>query len=545
MVDSSKRLRGIRQNVRYRPLTQNVTGMVTNRAERFMPASAAVNVENMHAESEGSWTANQIGYTNLNTQYESGADFQGLHWYTRPNGTDYLVGAINAKLIEINTSDWTKTNIDTSTGFSTDTNVDFQTYDGYLYSCDGDAATPRRWDGTTATASGGWPAMTTYSNPRYVEEHNGRLVYCRLGDAAPSHVVFSSIGDGEDFPASPSTADDGIALEVGTGDGQQITGMKSVFIPQSNDAYLAVAKERSLYVITGYSALAADADYFQVIRVNNTYGAVNNKSMVQVGNDLLMLGELPGGGFGFISYTTALQNGTLQPSLIGSDYIKPVLARLNRSARDMSYAVHFPSRREVVWGVPLDDSTTVNYWIVYKYPAAQDELPKWSVRTQITHAAGLVYQGQILFGSIDGYLSRWFTTSTYNGTSISWRYEMPYTDFGIEGQYKRIPTAIAHFKSSVNAQATIEPKWLGGGNANQRQAQVNLGDNIGSALYGTAIYGTDRYTGQVEIKRAFKVYGNGERLKYTLSGNTGTSGGPEFLGITQQVEYGGTSHHYK
>ena len=80
---NSKQLRGIRQNVRFQSLTQNVGGLIKNRADRFLPPSAAVTIENMHATSEGSWTARNIGYSNKNeTAYQSGATMTGLIWYT-------------------------------------------------------------------------------------------------------------------------------------------------------------------------------------------------------------------------------------------------------------------------------------------------------------------------------------------------------------------------------------------------------------------------------------------------------------------------------
>jgi hypothetical protein len=544
MSAPNKRLRGIRPNVRFRPLTQNVGGAVTNRAERFMTPSQAVSIENMHAESEGSWTARNIGYTNKNSSvYESGATFQGLHWYTLPTGSDMLLGAINSKIISINPSSYAATVVDSTTGFTTSSEVDFQTYGSSVYYCDGTAATPRKYNGTVSAASSGWPAFSTFTTPKYVEEHNGRLVYANLS-GNPAQLVMSAEGNGEDFTSTPSVATDPVSIQIGPGDGQAITGMRSVFIPQTNDTFLAVSKERSLYVITGYSALASDSDYFTVVKVNGTYGAVNNKSMVQVGNDLLMLGELPGGGFGIISYTTSLQSGTLQPSILGSDQIKTILNSINRSAAAKTYAVHFPSRREVVFGVPLGASTSVNYWVVYKYPGAQDETPKWSVRTAIIHPCGLVFQDKILFGTSTGYLSQWFASSTYNGTGINYVYEYPYTSFEAEGQHKRIPTAFAHFKTSVNQTVSIQSSWLGGGNNDDKTVSLSLSATSGDSTYGTAVYGSGVYAGSVEKKRQFKVYGNGERVKFKLTGTTTTSGGPEFLGLTTFVEYGGPSHHF-
>ena len=539
--ESSKRLRGIRSNVRFRTMTRNIGGMRENRAERFMSPDEAVSIINMHSESEGSWTAHQIGYTNKNeTAYQSGAAFQGLHWFTTPSGTDYLVGAINGKFTSYNDSTFAETELNASAVFNTTANVDFQVFRGIVFASDG-VNNPRTYDGSSETAATGWPVDTSYNKPKYMEVHNGRMAFANL-ENNPSLVIFSDVGDGESFTTGASNASDYLAVQVNQGDGQAITGIKSVYVPQSNDTFLLVAKERSLFVITGRSAVAIDDDVFTVVQVNGTYGCVNNKSMVQVGNDIIMLGELPGGGYSFFSYSTALQNGTFQPVLIGSDKVNETLKGISRSALDKCYGVHLPARREVVFGIPTGGATTVNKWVVYKYPGSQDELPKWSIRTGITHTTGLVYKDKIYFGTTDGYLSEWFTASTYDGSPIDWEYESPFMDIGSEGQNKRIPTIFGHFKASINANATLTSQWLGGGNNNRRSVSRPLSAQDDAAVYNIAVYGVSRYGVRVERKLPFKVYGNGERVKFTVSGNTTTNGGPEFLGLTYFTEYGGPSH---
>lgn len=545
MVSRNKQLRGIRPNVKYRPATLNTGGVRQNRAERFMTMSDATIIKNMHSESEGSWTAHNIGYTNKNaTVYESGASLQGLHWYIEPDGTEHLLAAANGKLLSINASTYAATVLAASPGIGTATKVDFTTFRGLTFYCDGTVSAPRTYDGTTETGSGGWPVDTVYNTPKYVEIHNGRLAYANMNGYA-STVIFSDIDDGESFTTGGAAAGDYAAVEVGPGDGQRITGIKSVYVPQTNDTYLLVAKERSLYAITGRSAVSADADAFAVVLVNSGYGCVDGGAMVQIGNDVIMLGELPGGGFGFVSYTTAMQNGTLQPTFMGSDMVRDTLRSLNRGATGACYGFHVPSRREVLFGIPTGSSTTVNQWVVYKYPANQDETAKWSIRTDVMHTCGLVFQDRILAGTTNGYISQWFTNPTYNGTPIQWEYEFPYTDLGSEGQFKRITTSFAHFRASIDADVTFKAIWLNGGNNNQAAVSQPLSAQASAAIYGTAVYGVDRYGQAVERKLPFKTFGNGERLKYNIKGQTTANGGPEFLGLTLFVEYGGPSHHYR
>src|SRR5690242_6830101 len=92
--------RGIRSNIKPFNLKQNLTGQVENKAETFMLPNEAVSIQNMHAVTEGSWSADKAGYTVLNsggTAFESGASVDGLAWYVDSANADHLMMAINGK----------------------------------------------------------------------------------------------------------------------------------------------------------------------------------------------------------------------------------------------------------------------------------------------------------------------------------------------------------------------------------------------------------------------------------------------------------------
>jgi hypothetical protein len=307
---------------------------------------------------------------------------------------------------------------------------------------------------------------------------------------------------------------------------------------------LVIFKNRSTYVLTGNSSLYGDPDFFQVVGLNDNYGALNNRVIVQVGNDLLTLNE-----FGITSYSTTNQSGTLQPLAIESDRVTDVINRLNLNATSKCWGIHLPNRREVWWFLPGGANTQCNEGIIYKYPSpgSQDELPKWSRRldsgNKFKMAHGCLLNRTFYLGSYTGVVGTMFTSSTYDGTSIPWLYEYPYWDVGNEKQNKKYLNGDALFKVRSTQTYTMAYQWKGGGCNDQGSTSYSIETTVAGAVYGTAIYGTDYYGSQEEVKVQYDIFGDGLRVKHTLSGTT-TDTGPEFLGLDPVVELGNISQHW-
>lgn len=541
----SKASRGIRSNVKTFKLKSNVSGMTQNRAETFLRQDQAVDILNMHATEEGSWNADRAGYTKINsggTAYESGAAIDGMDIFTDSTSVDHLFIAINGKLKEVNMSSGVASDIDASAGYTVGAQVDFLGMNEALYTVDGTIATPRKWDGASASNSSGWPisdGVNSYDTPKYCEHHQNRGVFLNF-DGKPGHFALSVLGDPEDFTLD-GTGTGAYINEAGVGDGQYIVGSRSMHIPASNNSQLVIFKNRSTFVLTGNSSLFGDPDYFKVIELNENYGALNNEVIVQVGNDILTLNE-----FGVTSYSSANQSGTLQPLAIESDRVKDVIGRLNLNATDKCWGIHLPYRREVWWFMPTGSSTQCNEAIVYKYPSpgSQDELPKWSRRLdaggKFKMANGCLLQRTFYIGSYTGIVGTMFTASTYDGTGIPWRYEYPFWDVGNEKQNKRYLNGDALFKVRSSQTFTLQYQWKGGGCNDVGSNSYPIETTVAGAIYGPAVYGVDYYGSQEEVKVQYDIFGDGLRVKHTLSGTT-TDSGPEFLGLDPILELGNIS----
>lgn len=543
MIRGSKASRGIRGNVRTFKLESNVSGRARNRAENFLRPDQAADIINMHCLEEGSWSADNAGYTAFSpSPYESGAGIDGIANFTDSEGGEHLFVTCNGKLIEVSLITGAGTILDTN--LTAGEKTDFLAMNDALFTVDGTIATPRKLTysgGYVASDSAGWPisdGLNTYTTPKYVEPYQGRAVYGNFVDNS-GHIAVSAFGDAEDFTID-NTPDGAYIDEVGVGDGQPITGMRTIHIPASNNSQLVIFKSASTYVLTGNSAYAGDADFFRVVELNGNYGALNNRVIVQVGNDLLALNQ-----FGISSFSSANQSGTLQPLGIESDKVKDVIGRMNMGAAAQAWGIHLPHRREVIWWIPTGSSTVANEAIVYKYPSpgSRDEVPKWSRRTGLTLAHGCLMGTTFYAANYAGKVLNMFTASTYNGIGIPWTYEFPYWDMGNKRQNKRYMSGTALFKVRSPQIFTMGYQWKDGGSNDRGTNTYTIGTTTFGSVYGSSTYGTGVYGTQEEISVPYEIFGDGLRIKHTLSGTT-SSTGPEFLGLDPIVEMGNISQSW-
>lgn len=537
----SKAARGIRSNVKTFKLKSNVSGMAQNRAETFLRPDQAVDILNMHATEEGSWSADNAGYTKINsggTAYESGAAVDGLAVFEDSSGDKHLFMAINGKLMEINTGTGVATDIDASAGYTVGNQVDFEAMYDVLYTVDG-TINPRSWDGATAGGAAGWPVSSeNFTNPKYLVKHNWRMVFLAPEEDETAFIV-SDFEDPETFTFASSATN----AYIGHIDGR-IKGARSMHIPATNEEQTIIFSEKSTYVFTGSSAVFSDEDGFKVIKMNGNYGAINNDCIIEVGKDILALNI-----FGITSYSSTTQSGTIQPAAINSDRVKDVIGSMNLNAKDQCWGIHLPNRREVWWFLPTGANTQCNAAIVYKYPSpgAQDEIPKWSRRLdaggKFKMAHGALLDRTFYVGSYSGIVGTMFTASTYDGTGIPWKYEYPYWDVGNEKQNKRYLNGDAHFKVRSDQSFTMQYQWKGGGCNDQGSDPYPIETTVSGAEYGIATFGTDYYGQQEEVKVLYEIFGDGLRVKHTLSGIT-TDTGPELLGLNPVLEMGNISQHW-
>lgn len=550
MPRGSKKSRGIRPNIKAFSLKRNLSGMDQNRDETFLTPDKAVDIINMHATGEGTWSSNDAGYTVLNsggTAYESGADIDGMHWFTGSTSSNKLFLVCNAKLKEINTGSGVATDRDTSTGFTATNKVSFAELNNVLYYTDGTTTAPRKWNNSSAGDASGWSVndgTSTYGTPKYLLIFQNRLVGLNIQSgtgADGSKFVISDFDDPETFTFAGSASTESYIGD--TADGGDIVGGITIRAALTNTETMVVYKRAATYMVTGASALDTDDDYFQVIKVNGQYGAFNENCIIEVGGDVLAFNE-----YGITSLSTSNQSGTIQPLAIDSDKIKTAIQSINLNAVEQCWAEHLPSRKEVIFHFPTGANSECNEAIVYKYPSpGSGDPPKWSRRKDAGGAykpsCGVVGDSIFYIGFYNGLIGSMFTSSKYGSTGIPWTYEYPFYAAGNEKQNKRVLNADAHFRIRSSQSVGMTTTWFGGGNNDTVMNTLSLSTAIEGAIYGVAVYGTSYYGEQTELKKQFQVLGDGLKVKFKLTGTTSDSG-VDFLGINVLSEFGNYSQHW-
>lgn len=501
---------------------------------RIAPDSADY-VQNMHYTKNGTFSAYNQGYDDFSALLESGADIDALGAFTTNAGTQYMLVATNGTIHSVSFADGADGGSISSIP-STGTFVDFQTFKGSVYMVDG-TITPIVWTGAGSTSTvSGLPKTVgsdTYDKPEIVEKFNNRLVYGNFRDTSgngpfPSHIAISNTLAPDTFTTTTTNATDGFIGQISPGDGQELTALKALYVPQQNEEVLVCFKDHSIYVLTGTTPTT-----FAVSLLSASYGCINNRCAVQVGNDIIFMDEK-----NIYSLSTATDSGNIQRNVIGSDKIATQLQEINLSAREKAWVEHIPERFEVWFAFPTGSSTEVDTILVYNYRNAEEGLHIWTTRTGMSARCGLYFDGNFYTGNTDGYVDKWFSVSSYRGTGYNWIYRYPFYNFEDQTRNKRVLNAFAIFALRGSETVTLKYEWtLGGNNARQtysRTKTLTTGSTYDTATYDSSVYAI---TSGLIRHEQFAVLGNGLMWQFECAGTTGTVA-PDFLGVYGHLEIG-------
>lgn len=483
----------------------NIGGLNLHATVDGLENAEAEEIENLHTNGNGNWSSRNVGYTVITPEaLNSGAAVTGMGLFVRNNHTQHAVAAAGSKVYEFNIGAGTGTEI--GDGFTAGVRMNFATFQNLLILCNGHES-PKKWGGAGALMElAGWPPSIAGFTPGYpgiVEVFANRLIFS--GDADnPSVLYISALEDPQDFTPTEGATSAG-AIQVSPGDGQKITGLKSLYLPVNNEEVLVIFKERSIYLLTGH-----DADTFAIQKVTGDMGAVSHNSIVQLGSDVMFLSEE-----GISTLTTATLQGNLSAGSI-SQKIAPQMARLNRAALSESFAVHLPYRHEVWWFVPEGSSTQNQRVLVLNYNQGK---AIWSRRWGITAACGVVINNRLYTGAYNGHVHRQLDGNTYAGDPVTWRYRTPFYPLGNRRQRKRIREVEVYMTQLANTAFEMKAAWdFVRSEVNKQTRTVPVTLNSQSVLYGSGEYGADRYDAAGVDRKRLILNGSGRSLQLEFSG---------------------------
>lgn len=490
----------------------NTGGLNLRSTDTSLDNNEAEEIDNLHLTGDGAWTTHDIGYRIINTTPMAvGATIRGMTTFNTPTGQQYLVAMAGSKLGTVGTGDGTLTTLSSSLNLTSEI-VSFITFQGVLILLNKDNH-PLTWDGqNTPRELAGWPPSIGGLSPGYPafgEIYANRLVVA--GDENnPSMVYISELENPENF--SPSLAE-GVSdaspgtIQISPGDGEKITGLKTLYLPVDSREILLIFKERSTYMLTGNSA-----ETFTVEKLSSEFGAVSHHSIVTVGNDALFLSEE-----GVTAISTATVQGNLTTQFM-SRKLQPQVGNLNRQLLSNAWAIHLRQRNEIWWGVTEAGSTENTRILVYNYGTGKGV---WSRRSGISAACAEEFNGKLYTGGYNGFFSHQLVGSSYNGQPIDWVYRTPFYDFGSPRQRKRIREVELYCKQLASMDVTVKSAWDIRRNASAQQPRVlTTQPHQGSALYGTtSTYGDETY-GLAGVNVVSMVpNGSGRQFQLEFSGS--------------------------
>ncbi len=478
----------------------NTGGMNLRSNDVSLGSGEAEEIVNLHATSRGSWSSNNAGYRHLNTvPLSAGAAVTALYEFITLAGTSYLMTVSGSRLATFEPGTGSSTTLLNT--LTPDLRINFVTFKGLLIGCNG-SDVPKKWDGVSAvTDLAGWPPSidgVTPGQPSLSEIFANRLIFS--GDANyPSMLYISALENAENFTPAFGAASAG-AIQVSPGDGDKITAIKTLFLPNTNEEILIIFKERSTYMLTGN-----DATNFALQKVSCEFGAVSHQSVILVGNDLMFLSQE-----GVTSLTTSTTQGNIVTGFL-SNAIQPQITRLNRNALGQSFAIHLRHRQEVWWFVPDSGYTQNQTVLVYNYGMNQ----AWSKRTGIVAASGTMRQGILYTGNYAGFVQEQLYGNSYNGQPISWIYRTGFMNFAAPKLRKRIKDIELFLKQISTVSVTVNCYWdFRRGSVNRLTKVLNVVPDASSSIYSTAIFGQDYYN--VSGSSIFKFIPPGSGVYFQL-----------------------------
>ena len=483
----------------------NTGGMNLRSNDLSVSDNEAEEINNLHANSRGSWSSNNAGYVHLNaTPLAGGSTVTSLYEYVTLTGESFLMAVAGTNLFTFEPSTGMANNLMAS--LTAGQRMSFVTFKGLLIGCNGIDA-PKKWDGTNPVADlVGWPpviAGLTPGMPSIAASFSNRLIFS--GDANyPSLIYISELENAENFTPAIGATSAG-ALQVSPGDGEKITALKTMFLPNTNEEILLIFKEKSTYLLSG-----SDADSFTLQKVSGEFGAVGPLSVLQVGNELMFLSLE-----GVTSISTATAQGNITTGFL-SNAIQPQIAKLNRAALNRSFAVHLRHRQEVWWFVAEGSNTQNQTVLVYNYGVNQ----AWSKRSGINVACGIYSQGLLYTGNYVGLIQQQLQGNSYNGQPITWTYRTGFMNFSVPRMRKRVKDIELFLKQISSVNVTVNTYWDFRRSAHNRQSRVlSIAPDSSSSIFGTSIYGQDYYnvTGSSMVK--FMPSGSGLAFQLELTGN--------------------------
>jgi len=470
----------------------NVGGLNDSFSPIAIADNEATDLQNVVFTTSGNWKT-RPGYSKLNaTTLGASVVTTGLKYYAQADGDKFLVGVFSddkIRKMDYNGTSGPDGTWDDITGalsfaIGQDNLASFAVGQDALIIEDGLSSTPPYlWDGTgNAAALSGSPPNAT------IVAFHKNMAFAAGNSAAPSTLYFSDLGDIENWTSGLSGN-----VSVETNDGSIIRAI----VPGYDALY--IFKDTSIWRLSG-----DDKDNFQLQRMISGTGCNSPNCVSLVGNDFFFTSSqgdiyLYDGAVNLKLISTKIESTINNANFSRFQYVSSIVF-------DKDYYVSFSNTGSNTHNRILNFDTFHLAWTKFLNINAN----------AMAVADSGTGEEMVVFGDYSGFVYKYPSGTDDAGTGISTSYTTKYFRFPEASPIKdwKLLKVFANQEDDYNLTVETKVDFENTGTSED----INLLGS-GSALWGTAIYGTSVYEGQNLIIGRIEVNkeGNFFQVKFTQS----------------------------
>lgn len=429
----------------------------------------------------------------------------GLHWFQEASGTASLIAVAGTKLYYDTALSGTFTDI---TGGLTITDNDdahwaMITFNDTVGACNGVSAPFKISNALSASAM---TLPTNVTIPKYIEAFNN---YTFIGFPTLSGVIKSSRVYWSNIDTLDTWTDTDFA-DVGLDDGAgEIRGLKVL------GDRLVIFKERAIYV----ALFTGDADIpFTFLRTPSDVGCISGHSVQEIKNGLKFLSQ---DGFYFFDGSNSIKI---------SDRISTTIDGYNQNR--LVEAVSIYQRQKNRYWCSFTTSGQSSHDRVVTWDSSNNAYGIYSGHTPNAYAIAFASGSErVYFGDYSGYVFRADNTEDDQDTSgtdtaVNAFFKTKWFNFGDIVDKKGVPHVYLYYDIDQNNISFAYSYDFESGDQFSRSIDLSTS----SAVYGSAIYGTDVYAGSGGRSRRIDLTGRGRAIRFHIS-NSNTDEGFQIHGL--------------
>lgn len=422
----------------------------------------------------------------------------GLYWAEFTTGgtiTRVPVTSFGSILYKMDDVDGTWDNITGGATVTSGNAIDFEMYNTTLFMTNGVDA-PFKWvTGDTATTSG---IPTGLTKAKYVRQFNNYLFYANVvvgGVNYPTRIYFSGL-------RTPETFDSADWIEIAKDDGQEITGLKVL------GDRLVVYKEKSIYNVY----YTGDSDIPFILpgggKSNSSVGCIAPFSIQEVEN-----------GHVFLSYDGIYWYDGMNSYKL-SDRITATLEEFSKSRLRYACSLVYKKKSQYWLSFSYSGQVEHNRIIVWDYFNNAFSIYTGMYPSAMTTFFVNGVDERPHFGDYDGFVYRADYTANdaimNTATAVNAYYYTNWKHYDDLCDQKGIPHVYIYYQSS-NSTLTFAYSF---DFEDTDQYTQTFSISAGASVYGTAVYGTDTYSGAGGAVTRRDLIGRGRVARFKFANNT-------------------------